>query len=254
MTVAIFINFTSENPFLRFQLLSILNQSAPPDEVFVIDDTQNDENSKLCLEIQTQASYMVQHLQLPPHTSFGKKLNIAAMHSKSTYMLVLEGTSFLHPQCVKQHKQWAKRGLFLTGISSTIALTSTFQKDSDYNFFAKKIRKMGSAFYFPLLSVFTKRKASISESICLNNFSFWREDFNLINGSDEDYEDGRATRLDIVYRLLQLGIKWKALKGSGIVYSTNSKTKEKFNEVDHSRLKWSLNLKRIVTIEGLEKN
>lgn len=254
MTVAIFINFTSENPFLRFQLLSILNQSAPPDEVFVIDDTQNDENSKLCLEIQTQASYMVQHLQLPPHTSFGKKLNIAAMHSKSTYMLVLEGTSFLHPQCVKQHKQWAKRGLFLTGISSTIALTSTFQKDSDYNFFAKKIRKMGSAFYFPLLSVFTKRKASISESICLNNFSFWREDFNLINGSDEDYEDGRATRLDIVYRLLQLGIKWKALKGSGIVYSTNSKAKEKFNEVDHSRLKWSLNLKRIVTIEGLEKN
>ncbi len=254
MTVAIFINITSENPFLRFQLLSILNQSAPPDEVFVIDDTQNDENSKLCLEIQTQASYMVQHLQLPPHNSFGKKLNIAAMHSKSTYMLVLEGTSFLHPQCVKQHKQWAKRGLFLTGISSTIALTSTFQKDSDYNFFAKKIRKMGSAFYFPLLSVFTKRKASISESICLNNFSFWREDFNLINGSDEDYEDGRATRLDIVYRLLQLGIKWKALKGSGIVYSTNSKAKEKFNEVDHSRLKWSLNLKRIVTIEGLEKN
>lgn len=254
MTVAIFINITSENPFLRFQLLSILNQSAPPDEVFVIDDTQNDENSKLCLEIQTQASYMVQHLQLPPHTSFGKKLNIAAVHSKSTYMLVLEGTSFLHPQCVKQHKQWAKRGLFLTGISSTIALTSTFQKDSDYNFFAKKIRKMGSAFYFPLLSVFTKRKASISESICLNNFSFWREDFNLINGSDEDYEDGRATRLDIVYRLLQLGIKCKALKGSGIVYSTNSKAKEKFNEVDHSRLKWSLNLKRIVTIEGLEKN
>ena len=72
MTVAIFINISSENPFLRFQLLSILNQSDPPDEVFVIDDTQNDENSKLCLEIQTQASFLVQHLKLPHHTSFGK--------------------------------------------------------------------------------------------------------------------------------------------------------------------------------------
>ena len=200
MTVAIFINISSENPFLRFQLLSILNQSDPPDEVFVIDDTQNDRNSKLCLEIQTQASFLVQHLHLQLHTSFGKKLNIAAMHSKSTYMIVLEGTSFLHPQCVKQHKQWEKKGLFLTGISSTIAYLSTFQKKSDYNFFAKKIIKMGSAFYFPLLSVFTKIKASISESICLNNFSFWREDFNLINGSDEEYEDARAARLDIVYR------------------------------------------------------
>ena len=45
----------------------------------------------------------------------------------------------------------------------------------------------------------------------------------------------------------------KTLKCSGIVYSTNSKAKEKFNEVDQSRLKWSLNLRRIVTIEGLEK-
>jgi hypothetical protein len=113
----------------------------------------------------------------------------------------------------------------------------------EHPLFMKKIRSAGSAVYFPGLSAFASSKTSISDDQALQNVSFWREDFNLINGYDEMFETVEGVTRDMLYRLIHLGIQSKVLKASALIVSQH----------DAALLRKSLQKKRIVAINGLEK-
>ncbi len=254
MTIALLLNLSRSEPFLNHQLLSIIHQSQTPDEIFVLDSTGDKTIPLLCTQMQTQAAFPIEHLSFSEATPFANKMNDAVLRSKASYIVVFNEISFLHPKCVQQHLRWARRGFFLSGVLSKVSLVHSLDRDMEHHVFMKKIRNAGSAVYFPGLSVFASSKPSISDDQALQNISFWREDFNLINGYDEMFETVEGVTRDMLHRLIQLGIQSKVLKASALIYEPNTTEKQFVSKHDVALLKKSKRKKRIVAINGLEKN
>ena len=253
MTIALLLNLSRSEPLLNHQLLSIINQSQTPDELFVLDSTGDNAIPMLCNQMQTQVAFTIEHLSFSEAIPFATKINAAVLRSEASYIVVLNEMSFLHPKCLQQHLRWARRGLFLSGVLSKVSLVHSLTHDMEHPLFMKKIRSAGSAVYFPGLSAFASSKPSISDDQALQNVSFWREDFNLINGYDEMFETVEGVTRDMLYRLIQLGIESKVLKASALIYKPNTTEHQVVSQHDAALLRKSLQKKRIVAINGLEK-
>lgn len=253
MTTALFYYINEKDSFLGYQLTSILEQQNKPDELYVLDTTGDESIASLCQQLQTQAAFQIEHLQLTKETAFGSHLNYAAAQSKADYNIVIDRHSILHPKCIQHHVKKSKRGLFLSGTCSYFSKVEAMNQAADYNAFSKLVRKSGSAFYFPLSASLSAVKSQIDSNSLTTNISFWREDFNLVNGYDEDFESQQFAGLDLLHRFLNLGIQFKKLKGAAFAYQSNELGKNSKSSSDEKRLQKSNDKKRIVAVNGLDK-
>lgn len=254
MTISFFITITQPTELLKHQIASIIQQTKGVDELYVIDTSGDEKNSDLIAQMQTQASFLIEHLSFSTSDNLAKRLNTAIHRSKGDFLIVINENGFLHPKCVQHHQQFSKRGLFLHGVVSKTAALHPLTFSESFQSVFKKIKASGDAFYFPFRSHFCRPKPFFSREDEIQNISFWREDFNLINGYDEDFFSPQYTQYDFLSRLTHLGIKSKPLKGAAFFYQPNKLHKtDKFPE-DIQRLKKSIYKKRIVAFNGVEKN
>ncbi|MFC7358211.1 glycosyltransferase family 2 protein [Jejudonia soesokkakensis] len=224
---------------LALVLKSVEQQSQLPDELLIADDGSTQETTKLIEEFKKRTRIHVIHVW---HEDEGFKrseiLNKTVAQSNADYLIQTDGDCILHRNFIKDHKSFAKKGLYLYGSRVNIKQShlDTLFSESQTNFsaFSKGIKKRTRALHIPILSRLYGEKKELSKKLRGCNVSFWRADFIAVNGYNEDMTGWGREDSELVIRMVNYGITGRRLRYRGIVFhifhKTSSKSKLNINE------------------------
>lgn len=253
MTTSLFLTISEPTDLLKHQITSIIQQSCSIEEMFIIDSSGDPTNADRIEQMQTQAAFVIEPLYVASSMPYAQQLNTAIHRSKGDFLIVVHGNGFFHPKFVQHHQQFSKRGLFLHGVVSKTAQSQPSAFSENFQQAYRRVKTSGDAFYFPFRSYFSRPKSFFTKENEIQNMSFWREDFNLINGYDEDYETRQFAQYDFTSRLTHLGVKSKPLQGAAFFYQPNVLATPLIAAEDSQRHEKTLIKKRIVAVNGVEK-
>jgi glycosyltransferase involved in cell wall biosynthesis len=178
---------------LELVLLSVLNQSMLPNEVIVADDGSRDDTRQL---VERYAAIFPVPLIHCWHEDEGFRLsairNRAIAMARHEYIIMIDGDIILHPDFIQSHRKHARRGVFIQGSRVLLMKEQTERairkKITSFTFFSSGIQSRLNALYIPWLSNLISYKNEDLHAIRGANLSFWRDDINLINGFNEDFQ------------------------------------------------------------------
>ena len=244
---------------LEMVLLSILKQSCMPDEILIADDGSDDRTKAIINTYKHKIEVPVNHVW---HEDKGFRksaiLNKSVAISKSDYIIQVDGDCLLHSKFIEDHKNNMEKGLYLFGtrvrIKKQYVKEVTSEKKLNYNFFSQGVTKRPRSIRLPFLSSFFKKHNSISPKFRGCNTSYWKEDFILVNGYNEDIEGWGREDSELMIRLHNNEIKAKRLKFCGIVYHLDHHENSKDNfKHNHTIQQKSINEKLLFCENGIDK-
>ncbi len=239
---------------LELLLLSVLNQSKLPNEVIIADDGSRKETSDLIKRYQKKFPIPLHHIWHKDENNRKPAImNKAIASSKYDYIIEIDGDIIMHKDFVKDHLSLAERGLYLYGSRVNIQeehLTTLFKnKQTQFNFFSKGIKKRGRTLHIPFLANRFKKENKISSKLRGCNMSFWKDDFIKINGFNEELVGWGVDDSEMIQRLINIGIQGKRLKYKGIVYHIFHKEQDKSKVGYNENLEKEAKEKKIIYIE-----
>ncbi len=211
MTTSLIIATYNWPEALELTLLSALNQSLLPDEIIVADDGSTDETRKLIESFQSKAQVPIVHVW---HEDEGFRLakirNRAIAVSKGEYIIQVDGDIILHPDFVKDHVSFAKRGSYVSG--SRVNMNADLSKklrdahSVKVSVFMKGTSNFLNGLHLPFLSPLQEnyRKNDLFY-VRGCNMAFWRDDLVKVNGYNEDLQGWGREDNEISCRLENIG-------------------------------------------------
>lgn len=211
MTTSLIIATYNWPEALELTLLSALNQSLLPDEIIVADDGSTDETRELVKSFQSKAQVPIIHVW---HEDEGFRLakirNRAIAVSKGDYVIQVDGDIILHPDFIKDHVGFAKRGSYVSG--SRVKLDATLsQKLRDAHSVKVSVFMKGTCNFFnglhlPFLS-FLQEHYRENDLYYVRgcNMAFWRDDLIKVNGYNEELRGWGREDNEISCRLNNIG-------------------------------------------------
>jgi hypothetical protein len=219
-------------------------QSDLPDELLIADDGSTQETTDLIEDFKKRTTMNVIHIW---HEDDGFKrseiLNKTVAKSQADYLIQTDGDCIIHPDFIKDHKAFAKKGLYLYGSRVYIKeshLETLFNKrQTSFSIFSKGIKRRSRALHIPILSGFYGENKEVSKKLRGCNVSFWRDDFIAVNGYNEDLTGWGREDSELIIRMINNGIAGRRLRYRGIVYhiyhTTSSKSKLNINDLIQQR-------------------
>ncbi len=208
---------------LELLLLSIKQQSVLPDEVIIADDGSKEDTAALIQRMQQDFPVPLHHIWHEDNKNQKPAImNKAIAHAKHEYIVEIDGDIIMHRDFVKDHLTFAEKGVFLYGSRVNIQeehLETLFKdKQINFHFLSKGIKKRGRTLRIPLLMAQFKKENTRSPKLRGCNMSFWREDFIRINGFNESLTGWGIDDSEMIQRLLNTGIQGRRLKYAGLAY------------------------------------
>lgn len=242
---------------LSLVLTSVVNQVEIPDEVLIADDGSTEQTAILIKEFQDQLP--IRHIW---HEDIGFRkaqiLNKTIAATNAEYIIQVDGDCILHPHFIKDHINAIEKGCFLFGSRVNIKnnfLEKLFMgKVTSFSFFSGAIRNRTRNLHLPILGRLFKASTSFSRKFRGCNTSYFRTDFLMINGYNEDFEGWGREDSDLAYRFLNKGLKMKRLRYRGIVYHIPHKISSKNHlEENDAREKATIEQKLVRCKNGIDK-
>lgn len=243
MKVALLISTYNWPESLDLVFKSILIQSKMPDEILIADDGSNFKTKTLVEDYQNLFSIPFKYFwQEDLGFRKSKILNKAVAGTNADYIIQIDGDCIIHEKFIEDHLKFAQREVYLYG--SRVNILPNFveevltRKKISFNFFSKEIKNKTRTLYVPFFSRFYRIHKGVSEKFRGCNVSFWRDDFILINGYNEDFEGWGREDSDLVIRMGNSGVKARRIRYAGIVFHVYHKTcsKEKLDINDKLQL------------------
>lgn len=239
---------------LELLLLSIQNQTVFPNEVIIADDGSRKDTSELIKRFQKDFPVPLHHIW---HEDLKNRkpaiMNKAIASSKYDYIIEIDGDIIMHKDFVKDHLSLAEKILYLFGSRVNIQekyLKTLFKnKQIEFNFFSKGIKKRGRTLHIPILANTYKKQTDISSKLRGCNMSFWKEDFININGFNEELVGWGVDDSEMIQRLINNGIEGKRLKFKGIVYHIYHNEQDKSNVHINEKIEQEVKEKNIIFIK-----
>jgi hypothetical protein len=226
LTSSLIIATYNNSSALELSLLSVLRQSVSPLEVLIADDGSTEETKDMITEFQKKFSIPLLHIW---HKDDGFRktiiLNEAIARATAQYIIQIDGDIIIHKHFIKNHLSLAKPQTFIEGsrvwLNKRLSLLAQKNKIIDFRWFTKGIKNRFNAMYIPFLTRFftkptQKIKAAVNTRGC--NMSFWKKDFILVNGYNEDMTGWGREDSEICVRLVNAGIIKRNIKFSGIQF------------------------------------
>jgi len=220
-------------------LRSVLNQRQLPDEIIIADDGSGEETRALINRYQRDSIKLIKHIW-HPDDGFRKTiiLNTAIQEAQGEYIIQIDGDIIVHPAFVKDHLAAAKRGQFTRGsramIDKSTSLLIQQNKRTTFNFLSKGILHRFNAVRVPFLSRLIKTNPLSPADVKGCNMAFWKSDFILVNGYNNDLTGWGHEDIELAARFINNGIKKRHLKLAAICYhihhELNARTREKQNK------------------------
>lgn len=235
---------------LRVCFESIRKQTKLPDEILIADDGSTEETLQLIKEISEKFPVPIKHIwQEDKGFRRTKILNKALSHTEADFILQIDGDVFLHPNYIEDFISVAREGFCILG--SRVCLSKKRSKEIEdsgkiptiYPWSRGIIQKPFRAIYSKIGRLISKSQLFINKKNKSQGFGcslgYWRKDFLLVNGYDEDFEGWGSEDRDFLLRLGRSGIFNHKVFFIGIVYHLWHKEEDRSNQLKNSKLCYS---------------
>ncbi|PZR25094.1 MAG: glycosyl transferase family 2 [Citrobacter freundii] len=241
-TVGLLISTYNWPEALSLVLQSVFRQSRLPDEIIVADDGSSPETQRLVSEYASKSMILIKHIWQEDN-GFRKSLilNKAMQQSDADYIIEIDGDILLHDKFIEDHCRYAQVNSFVQGARVMIGEQETKDllrtgKLRSFSFLAKGISNRFNSLRLPLLTNLMKNCKQEASNIKACNLAFWRRDFILVNGYNNQFEGWGCEDAEFVARLLHAGIKKRRLKLAAICYHLYHSLSSKHNIVKNEEI------------------
>ncbi len=208
---------------LELILLSVMKQSHMPNEVIIADDGSGGETKNMIQAFQKKLKVSLKHVW---HQDTGFTITIifnkAIAVATSDYIVQIGGDVILHKHFIKDHLRFAQPNSFINGSRVLILenkVAEVFRKKIiHFSPFSIGIKNHLNAIHLPILTPLLFQKQYNIDAIRGCNTSFWKKDFDKINGYNEDILGWGREDSELAARFINNGIPKRQLKLAGIQY------------------------------------
>ncbi|HEG5919189.1 glycosyltransferase [Campylobacter lari] len=243
-TCALIITTYNQKERLALVLDSVKNLDPLPNEVLIADDGSREDTVKLIQAYQKDFPCKLEHIwQEDKGFRLSEIRNKAIKASKSEYIIVIDGDMVLEKSFVADHLKFAQKKVFLQG--SRVILNEKESKEllskNDFSlaFNKKGFKNQRNIFLAKCIYKFSKlakkffKKSQLIKGIRGCNMSFYKSDFEAIEGFNEKFIGWGREDSEFVARFLFNEGVFKRLKFNALAYhiyhEENSKNMLKIN-------------------------
>jgi glycosyltransferase involved in cell wall biosynthesis len=210
---------------LRLCLLSVKQQSVLPGEVIVADDGSTAQTAELIEDIRRTFPVKLIHVwQEDEGFRLSKIRNKAIAISSYDYVIQIDGDLLLHRHFIKDHMAMRKPGTFVTGsrvlMNKQLSDKLVHLQRSRVDIFQPGLTNICNRFSIRWLSRYMADRYRTQDIYTLRgcNMAFWKEDLVRVNGYNEVFHAWGREDNEIAVRLLNAGLKKRAIKFGGVVF------------------------------------
>ncbi|EAH6293003.1 glycosyltransferase family 2 protein [Campylobacter lari] len=228
-TCALIITTYNQKERLALVLDSVKNLEPLPDEVLIADDGSREDTVKLIQAYQKDFPCKLEHIwQEDKGFRLSEIRNKAIKASKSEYIIVIDGDMVLEKSFVADHLKFAQKKVFLQG--SRVILNEKESKEllskNDFSlaFNKKGFKNQRNIFLAKCIYKFSKlakkffKKSQLIKGIRGCNMSFYKSDFEAIEGFNEKFIGWGREDSEFVARFLFNEGVFKRLKFNALAY------------------------------------
>lgn len=184
-------------------------------EVIVTDDGSRDETEEVVAKFADRVDFSVAYTT-HPHNEFqlAKCRNEGVAVSQAPYILFLDGDLICPPDFVAQHLRHRKRGYAMAGdsiwmnqkVSESIGIEEIRQGDFRAWATEQEVRRM--RWKALRAAVYSRLGLPDRPRMKGGNIALWRDDYEVINGYDQDFVGWGLEDSDLQRRLYQAGVRF----------------------------------------------
>lgn len=219
ITVSLIITTYNRPDALRLSLLSAFAQEVLPDEIIIGDDGSTAETRQLIDSMRLISPVPLIHIwQEDKGFRAAMSRNKCVAAAKGEYIIQVDGDMILHRKFVKDHIQFASRGVFLRGGRTRLGKTLTEELCSKsvlpkIHFWTSGIiSKPENLLRIPVIARMLARGYHKKGRTLGCNMSYFKDDFIAVNGYDEFFEGWGSEDSDLARRFTLNGMKRHRLK------------------------------------------
>jgi len=225
---------------LELCLLSVARQKTLPAEVIIADDGSGEDTMQVIERFKKTLPVPLIHVW---HNDRGFRkteiLNKAIKESSSVYIIQVDGDVILHPYFIWDHLEIAEKDAFVRGTRARLTKQMTeeiiLSRQTELNAFSKGVYHRLNAIRLPLFKTLGIRKEMRSRSVRGSNLAFWKSDFVLVNGYNNELQGWGHEDEELAARFINNRIIKKIVKLSAVQYhlhhEENSKDLESFHSI-----------------------
>jgi glycosyltransferase involved in cell wall biosynthesis len=222
-TISLIVSTYNWPDALNVCLLSIKNQTILPFEVIIADDGSTPATELLIDKFRIDFPVPLIHIW---HEDLGFRksliLNKAVRGSSGNYIVQIDGDVILDKHFIADHADVAEEGFFVRGTRAHIPkslLESVFEQERiNFNYFSPGVVHRFNALRLPLLAFLMEKKGSTSNGVRGSNLAYWKSDFVLVNGYDNDLTGWGHEDEELATRFINIGVMKKAVKFKCVQY------------------------------------
>ncbi len=208
---------TYNNPlFLELVLKTVASQRTFPLEVIIADDGSTAETRELIDSYREIIPVPLIHSWIPDQGyRLAKSRNVAIAKAKGEYIISIDGDMLLTPYFIEDHRRLMKKGQFVAGSRARLKEKATRKrgetKHVDVHIWSPGLIRRLVLLRFPGMHHLIKGHSGLKKARGCH-LAFWKNDFILVNGFEENFEGWGFEDSEFVQRLLNNGLKRKNAK------------------------------------------
>ncbi len=222
-------------------LNSLLLQSVMPNEVIIADGGSREDTKILIDTSSLLHKIKITHVW---HEDTGFNLaqirNKAIAKATSEYIIQIDGDIIMHSDFVKDHINNASKRRYLKGsrvlLNEECTAHFLYHNKEQPSYLSSGISNRLNAVRFSILQKIFFSKISDPFKIRGCNMSFWRKDFILVNGYNEDIAGWGREDSELVMRFINQLIFGKTLKFGGLAFHLFHKENSKSELLGNNKI------------------
>ncbi|HEX7545328.1 MAG TPA: glycosyltransferase family 2 protein [Gemmatimonadaceae bacterium] len=215
---------------LALVLGTVRAQTVLPDEVFIADDGSRDDTREFIAREAGTFPVPLRHVwQEDAGFRKGRILNEAMARTTGEYLIAIDGDMMIHPEFVRSHLRFARRGWYIQGSRMMLGETATVRTLAAgrrvAGVLSPDVRNRINGIHAPILSRFSQGEPGPIHRTRGCNISYWRDDIMRVNGYNEDMEGWGREDTELVARLMNSGIRRRNLKFAAVAYHLHHRSR-----------------------------
>lgn len=232
---------------LALVLATVRAQTVSPGEVLIADDGSRDDTREFVAREAATFPVPLRHLwQEDEGFRKGRILNEAMARANGEYLIAIDGDMLIHPEFVRSHLRFARRGWYIQGSRMMLGETATARTFAAgrraAGVLSPNVRNRINGIHAPFFSRFSRGEPGPVHRTRGCNISYWRDDIVRVNGYNEDVEGWGREDTELVARLMNSGVRRRNLKFAAVAYHLHHRTRP--TDADAANLDLALNVVR----------
>lgn len=219
---------------LHLCLLSVKNQSILPNEIIIADDGSGPETALIIDRLREDFPVPIVHVWHPDDGfQLSRIRNKAIANCSFQYIVQIDGDLVLHKNFMRDHLVVGKPGAFVAGsrvlMNRTLSDKLIHKQQTQISFFERGLSNFCNRFSIAWLRNHLADRYRVNDIAALRgcNMAFWKNDLIEVNGYNEEFTSWGREDSELAVRLVNSGIKKRALKFGGVVYHIHHQEADK---------------------------